>query len=77
LVPAGPYNLFQYPYERAVITSNTYRDWLINHVGGVYGTMDDVMKFAATLKEFPPRSIPPSYSASTILEETINRVVLK
>ena len=27
-----------------------------------------------TFKEFPPRSIPPSFSAYTIMEETINEV---
>src|SRR5277367_4457549 len=36
------YNLFQDPFERADITSNTYWDWNLNHVGSVYGTMDDV-----------------------------------
>lgn len=34
----------------------------------------EVVKFAATFKEFPPRSIPPSFSAYTILEETINNI---
>ena len=57
------FNLFQDPYERADITSNTFWDWQLNHVGGVYGAMDDVFEFAATFKEFPPRSIPPSFSA--------------
>jgi arylsulfatase len=68
------FNLFQDPYERADITSNTYWDWLMNHVGGVYATFDDVVKFAATFKEFPPRSIPQSFSAYTIMEETINEI---
>jgi hypothetical protein len=36
--------------------------------------MDEVMKFAATFKEFPPRSIPPSFSAYTIMEETMNEI---
>ena len=56
------YNLFQDPYERADITSNTFWDWQLNHVGSIYGVMDDVVKFAATFKEFPPRSIPPSFT---------------
>jgi arylsulfatase len=68
------YNLFQDPYERADITSNTFWDWQINHVGQVYGSMDEVMKFAMTFKEFPPRSIPPSFSAATILEETLDSI---
>jgi arylsulfatase A-like enzyme len=68
------FNLFQDPYERADITSNTYWDWLLNHVTGVYGAIDDVGKFAATFKEYPPRSIPPSFSAATIMEETLRQI---
>jgi arylsulfatase len=33
------FNLFQDPFERADITSNTYWDWEIDHVGAVYGVM--------------------------------------
>ena len=57
------FNLFQDPFERADITSNTFWDWQLNHVGQVYGAMDDVAQFVATFKEFPPRSFPPSFSA--------------
>jgi arylsulfatase len=66
------YNLMQDPYERADITSNTYWDWVIDHVPQVYQSMEDVTNFAATFKEFPPRSYPPSFSAATILEEVLN-----
>jgi hypothetical protein len=68
------FNLFQDPYERADITSNTFWDWQLNHIGSVYGAIDEVVKFAATFKDFPPRSIPPSFSAWTIMEETINDI---
>ncbi len=68
------YNLFQDPYERADITSNTYWDWVLNHVQLAYGVMEEVGKFAATFKAFPPRSIPPSFNPGTILEETINDI---
>ena len=68
------FNLFQDPYERADITSNTFWDWQLDHVGSMYGVIDEVVKFAATFKEFPPRSIPPSFSAWTIMEETINDI---
>jgi len=67
-------NLYQDPFERADITSNTFWDWQINHVGQVYGAMDEVFKFAATFKEFPPRSFPPSFVPSTILEETLDDI---
>jgi arylsulfatase A-like enzyme len=68
------FNLFQDPFERADITSNTYWDWLINEVGSVYGTMDDVFTFAATFKEFPPRSFPPSFNPANILEDEMNQI---
>jgi arylsulfatase A-like enzyme len=68
------FNLFQDPYERADITSNTFWDWQLNHIGSVYGAIDNVVKFAESFKEFPPRSIPPSFSAYTIMEETIDGI---
>src|SRR6201993_2901358 len=60
------FNLMQDPFERADIASNTYWDWQINHLGAVYGTMDDVFQFVATFKEFPPRSFPPSFNPANI-----------
>ena len=65
------YNLFQDPFERADITSNTYWDWNLNHIGQVYGAMEEVGKFVETFKEFPPRSFPPSFVPSTIMEQTL------
>jgi arylsulfatase A-like enzyme len=66
------FNLLQDPFERADITSNTFWDWQINHVGQVYGAMDDVGAFVATFKEFPPRSFPPSFVPATIMEQTLD-----
>jgi arylsulfatase len=66
------YNLMQDPFERADITSNIYWDWQINHVGAVYGTMDEVFKFVASFKEFPPRSFPPSFNPANIMESTLD-----
>ena len=54
--------------------SNTYWDWNLNHVGQVYGVMDEVFGFVATFKEFPPRSFPPSFVPATIMEETIDGI---
>jgi arylsulfatase len=68
------FNLFQDPYERADITSNTYWDWNLNHIGAVYGVMDEVFAFAASFKEYPPRSFPPSFNPSTILEQTLEEI---
>ena len=68
------FNLFQDPFERADITSNTFWDWQLNHVGQVYGAMDDVVAFVVTFKEFPPRSFPPSFVPTTIMEETMDDI---
>jgi arylsulfatase A-like enzyme len=68
------FNLMQDPYERADITSNTYWDWVLDHIPLVYGMTSEVVKFASTFKEFPPRSIPPSFSPVTIMDETIQQI---
>ena len=71
------FNLFQDPFERADITSNTFWDWQLNHVRLMYGVMDEVFQFAATFKEFPPRSFPPSFNPANILESTMDDIKTK
>lgn len=71
------FNLYQDPFERADITSNTFWDWNLNHVGSAYGMMDEVFKFVATFKEFPPRSFPPSFNPANILEQTLDDIKTK
>jgi arylsulfatase A-like enzyme len=71
------FNLMQDPFERADITSNTFWDWQLNHVGAVYGAMDDVFQFVATFKDFPPRSFPPSFNPANILEGMMDGIKQK
>jgi arylsulfatase len=66
------FNLFQDPFERADITSNTFWDWQIDHLGGIYGATNDVFEFIATFKDFPPRSFPPSFNPANIMESTMD-----
>jgi arylsulfatase A-like enzyme len=66
------FNLFQDPFERADITSNTFWDWQLNHVGGAYGMMDEVFQFVATFKDFPPRSFPPSFNPANVMESVLD-----
>jgi arylsulfatase A-like enzyme len=68
------FNLMQDPFERADITSNTYWDWNLNHVGGVYGAMDDVFKFVATFDQFPPRAFPPSFNPANLMEQKLREI---
>jgi hypothetical protein len=62
---------------RADITSNTYWDWIMNHVPQVYQGMEEAPKFVATFKEFPPRSVPQSFNPATILEGTLKEIKAK
>jgi arylsulfatase A-like enzyme len=71
------FNLMQDPFERADITSNTFWDWNLNHLGGAYGMMDEVFQFVATFKDFPPRSFPPSFNPANILESTMDTLKQK
>ena len=71
------FNVFQDPFERADITSNTFWDWQMNHVGSMYGVMDDVFQFASTFKDFPPRSFPPSFNPANILEQEMDSIKRK
>ncbi|HEY4164253.1 MAG TPA: arylsulfatase [Dongiaceae bacterium] len=68
------FNLFQDPFERADITSNTFWDWQLNHVEMMYGVMDEVFQFAATFKDFPPRSFPPSFNPANVMESTLDNI---
>jgi hypothetical protein len=52
------YSLMQDPFERADVTSNTYWDWILDHVPQVYQGMDAVTGFVESFKEFPPRTTP-------------------
>ena len=71
------FNLMQDPFERADITSNTYWDWNLNHVGSAYGMMQEVFAFAATFEDFPPRSTPPSFNPANVMEQTLRGIKVK
>lgn len=71
------YNLYQDPFERADITSNTYWDWMMNHVPIMYMGMEHVSTFAASFKDFPPRSFPPSFNPSNIIEDELKMIKAK
>ncbi len=68
------YNLFQDPFERADITSNTYWDWNLNQIGAVYGSMQDIFDFVETFEKFPPRSFPPSFVPTNIMEQEKTKI---
>jgi len=55
------------PYERANITSNTYEDWLIDRAYMIGPAMFFVDKMAQSLKEFPVRQEPASFTIDKIV----------
>ena len=52
------FNLMQDPFERADITSNTFWDWHLNHVGSVYGMMDEVFTVRRDVQGLPAALVP-------------------
>jgi arylsulfatase len=63
---------FQTPakrFEFADITSNTYWDWIIDHVFLLVPAQSVVGEFLATFKEFPPRQKAASFTVDQVLEK--------
>jgi arylsulfatase len=62
------FNLRTDPFERADITSNTYYDWLLDHVYIVFAAQGIVTQFIETFKEFPPAQKAASFTIDQALE---------
>jgi arylsulfatase len=63
------FNLRTDPFERADITSNTYYDWLMDHVFLLVPAQQLVGEFLATFKAFPPRQKAASFSIDQMLDK--------
>lgn len=63
------FNLRRDPYERAQKTSNTYYDWLLDHVFFLIPAQQYVGQFLATFQEFPPRQKAASFSLDQVMEK--------
>jgi arylsulfatase len=63
------FNLRTDPYERADITSNTYYDWLIDHVFLLVPAQEYVGKFLMTFKDYPQRQKAASFNLDEVLEK--------
>ena len=62
-------NLRRDPYERGMVTSNGYYDWMIDKVYLLVPAQQYVAKFLQTFKEFPPRQKPASFSIDQVMEK--------
>jgi arylsulfatase len=63
------FNLRTDPYERADITSNTYYDWMIDHVYLFLPAQDYVGRFLMTFKDYPQRQKAASFNLDQVMEK--------
>jgi arylsulfatase len=63
------FNLRLDPYERADVTSNTYYDWLIDHIFLLVPAQDYVGEFLASFKEYPQRQKAASFNLNEVMEK--------
>jgi arylsulfatase A-like enzyme len=63
------FNLRTDPYERADITSNTYYDWVLDHLFVITPMQAYVGDFLMTFKEFPQRQKAASFNLDSVLEK--------
>jgi len=62
-------NLRRDPFERAEFNSNTYLDWMVNHVPQMYLMQEVVAEQIADFAKFPPRQKPASFNLDAVLAQ--------
>ena len=63
------FNLRRDPFERADFNSNTYFDWMVDHVPQLYLCQAVVAEQITTFAKFPPRQKPASFNLDEVLEQ--------
>jgi len=62
-------NLRRDPFERAEYNSNTYMDWLVNHVPQLYLAQEAVAEQIADFVKYPPRQKPASFNLDEVMRQ--------
>ncbi len=62
-------NLRRDPFERAEFNSNTYLDWMVDHVPQLYLMQDVIAGQIADFAKFPPRQEPASFNLDAVLAQ--------
>ena len=62
-------NLRRDPFERADYNSNTYFDWMVDHVPQMYLMQDVVARAIQTYAEFPPRQKAASFNLDAVMRQ--------
>jgi hypothetical protein len=63
------FNLRRDPFERAIDNSNTYWDWMIDHLPIMYLAQATVAQAVQQFAEYPPRQKPASFNLDRILDK--------
>ena len=71
------FNLRTDPYERADITSNTYYDWLMDHVFLLIPAQDYVGQFLASFKEYPQRQKAASFNLDEVMSKLSDSTLME
>ena len=61
------YNLRRDPFERADFNSNTYFDWMVDHIPQMYLMQAVVAAQIENFIKFPPRQKPASFNLDAVL----------
>ena len=63
------FNLRRDPFERADFNSNTYFDWMVDHVPQLYLMQATVAAQIENFVKFPPRQKPASFNLDAVLAQ--------
>jgi arylsulfatase len=63
------FNLRRDPFERADVNSNTYMDWMVDHIPQMYLMQAVVASEAANFRQFPPRQKPAAFNLDAVLAQ--------
>jgi len=63
------FNLRRDPYERGMVTSNTYDDWFLDRAYLLLPAQTYVAKFLQTFVEYPPRQKAASFSLDKVMQK--------
>jgi arylsulfatase len=62
-------NLRRDPFERADFNSNTYYDWMVDHVPQMYEMQAVIAGQIQDFAKFPPRQKPASFNLDSVLAQ--------
>jgi len=65
-------NLRRDPFERAIDNSNTYWDWMVDHIPQMYEMQAVIAGEIAEFEKFPPRQKPASFNLDAVLAQVSN-----